>query len=342
MTTTPSADQVAATSSRSSRHTTRAVWLRNAKVITGLSILVVFTILAIIGGRLAPYDPSELGPDMLAAPSSKHWLGTTNTGQDILSQLLVGTRGVMIVGFSSGIMATLIAMIVGVSAGYLGGVRDDILSSLSNIFLVIPQLPLIIIIAGQLPKSSQFTVAFVISITGWAWGARVLRSQTLSLRQRDFVEAARAAGESTPRIIFFEIMPNLSAIIASTFINTVIAAVLSEITLAFIGIASISNWNWGTILFWAQSNQALYQGAWWWFVPAGLCIALLGMALALVNFGIDEFVNPRLRNTGMSARQMRRRHIQPRVGFTPIDRSCVAQVGQRRPNTASIEEESNA
>lgn len=309
----------------------KAVWLRNSKVITGLIILAVFTVLAFVGGWLAPYDPSQLGPDTLAGPSADHWLGTTNTGQDILSQILVGTRGVMIVGFSSGIMATAIAVIIGVSAGYLGGVKDDVLSSFSNVFLVIPQLPLIIIIAGQLPSSSQFTVALVISITGWAWGARVLRSQTLSLRQRDFVEAARAAGESTPRIIFFEIMPNLSAIIASTFINTVTAAVLSEITLAFIGIASISNWNWGTILFWAQSNQALYQGAWWWFVPAGLCIALLGMALALVNFGIDEFVNPRLRNTGMNSRALRRRHIRPRVGFTPVEHTPTRVIARKAP-----------
>ena len=158
----------------------------------------------------------------------------------------------------------------------------------------------------------------VIALTGWAWGARVLRAQTLSLRRRDFVEAARANGESTWRIITSEILPNLTAIIASGFVGTVVFAVLSQITLAFIGVTSVSSWNWGTILFWAQGNLALQRGAWWWFVPAGLCIALLGTGLTLINFGIDEFVNPRLRSTGLNAGSLRRRGIRPRVGFTPV------------------------
>jgi peptide/nickel transport system permease protein len=140
----------------------------------------------------------------------------------------------------------------------------------------------------------------------------------MSLRRRDFVEAARANGESTWRIIVFEILPNLTAIIAAGFVGTVVFAVLSQITLAFLGVTSVSNWNWGTILFWAQSNLALQRGAWWWFVPAGLCIALLGTALTLINFGIDEFVNPRLRSTGLNARSLRRRGIRPRIGFTPV------------------------
>lgn len=153
----------------------------------------------------------------------------------------------------------------------------------------------------------------------------MLRAQTLSLRRRDYVEAARATGEPTWRIILFEVMPNLTAVIASGFVGTVIFAILSEITLAFIGVADISNWNWGTVLFWAQSSQALAQGAWWWFVPAGLCIALLGMSLALINFGIDEFVNPRLRTeTGGS------RKVKMRVGFTPVARTGTARHKETR------------
>ncbi|SCE15597.1 peptide/nickel transport system permease protein [Streptomyces sp. DpondAA-F4a] len=149
----------------------------------------------------------------------------------------------------------------------------------------------------------------------------MLRAQTLSLRRRDYVEAARATGESTWRIIIFEVMPNLTAVIASGFVGTVIFAILSEITLAFIGVADISHWNWGTVLFWAQSNQALAQGAWWWFVPAGLCIALLGTALSLINFGIDEFVNPRLRTAAGSSK-----NVTMRVGFTPVARTTAPVV----------------
>lgn len=299
--------------------TTRFVVVRNAKSLTGLAILAFFTIVAVIGPWVAPRDPNKPYPvDSLQGPTRAHLLGTTQLGQDIFSQLVVGTRGVMLVGFSAGIIATVLAIIVGVTAGYFRGWGDEVLSMLSNVFLVIPALPLMIVVTSLVAKSNAWTVILVIALTGWAWGARVMRSQTLSLAQRDFVQAARANGEKSWRIIFFEIMPNLIAIIASTFINTVIAAVLAEITLAYIGIASLSDWNWGTILYWAQVNGAFQQGAWWWFVPAGLCVALLGMSLALVNFGIDEFVNPRLRNSGMNAARLRKLKIAPRVGFTPV------------------------
>jgi peptide/nickel transport system permease protein len=306
------------------------LFLRNGKAMTGLSILAFFTVLAVVGPWIAPFDPNQVGPDLLQPPSLTHWLGTDHTGRDILSQIIVGTRGVLVVGLVAGVSATVLGVIVGVTAGFVGGVGDEALSAVSNVFLVIPQLPLIIIIASQLPTAGGVTVAFVIGVTGWAWGARVLRAQTLSLRKRDFVEAARASGERTWRLVLAEVLPNLTAIIAAGFVGTVTFAVMSQVTLAFIGITPVSDWNWGTILFWAQNNLALQRGAWWWFVPAGLCIALLGTALALVNFGIDEFVNPRLRSTGMNARTLRRRRIRPRVGFTPVvrERSGAAASGR--------------
>lgn len=302
------------------RKAPRLLFLRNGKAVTGLALLGLFTLLAIVGPWITPYDPSQVSADLLQAPSPAHWLGTDHTGRDILSQLIVGTRGVMVVGLVAGVSATVVGVIVGVTAGFIGGIGDETLSALSNVFLVIPQLPLIIIIAAQLPSAGGLTVALVIGVTGWAWGARVLRAQTLSLRQRDFVEAARANGERTWRLVLAEVLPNLTAVIAAGFVGTVTFAVLSQVTLSFIGITPVSEWNWGTILFWAQNNLALQRGAWWWFVPAGACIALLGMALTLVNFGIDEFINPRLRSTGLHARSLRRRGIRPRVGFTPVVR----------------------
>ncbi|MDK1472034.1 ABC transporter permease [Streptomyces sp. 549] len=295
----------------------RLRFLRGGKTRVGLAILGFFILMAVAGPWLAPYDPDQMSDDILQPPSGAHWFGTTQTGQDVFSQILVGTRGVLVVGFTAAFFATLLAVAIGVSAGFLGGVADEVLSALSNVFLVIPGLPLIIIIASFVEDASDLLIALVISLTAWAWGARVLRAQTMSLRRRDYVEAARATGEPTWRIIVFEVMPNLTAVIASGFVGTVIFAVLLEITLAFIGVADISNWNWGTVLFWAQSNQALAQGAWWWFVPAGLCIALLGTALSLINFGIDEFVNPRLRTETGAARGVRMR-----VGFTPVVRTA--------------------
>lgn len=296
------------------------LFLRNGKVVTGLAILGFFTLLAVLGPWLSPYDPNQVSDALLSPPSAAHWLGTDHTGRDILSQIIVGARGVLVVGLVAGVSATVVGVLVGVTAGFVGGVGDESLSALSNMFLVIPQLPLIILIAAQLPSAGGLTVALVIGATGWAWGARVMRAQTLSLRKRDFVEAARANGERTWRLVLAEVLPNLTAVIASGFVGTVTFAVLSQVTLSFIGITPVSEWNWGTILFWAQNNLALQRGAWWWFVPAGACIALLGMALTLVNFGIDEIVNPRLRSTGLHARSLRRRGIRPRVGFTPVVR----------------------
>ncbi|QUQ63160.1 ABC transporter permease [Kutzneria sp. CA-103260] len=289
-------------------------FISNGKTLTGLIILGFYVLLAIFGPMLAPYDPDARGSDLIAAPSSAHWFGTTHLGQDIFSQVLSGARGVVYVGLLAGVVATALAVIIGVSSGYLANTGGEALSALSNVFLVIPALPLIIIVASILPSVSNTTIGLVIGLTSWAWGARVLRAQTLSLRGRDYVDAAKATGEKTWRIIFFELLPNLTAIIASSFVGTVIFAVLSEITLAFIGVSDPSDWNWGTILFWAQSQQALAQGAWWWFVPAGLAIAVLGTALSLLNFGIDEIVNPRLRNSG----RIKGKSVRMRIGFTPV------------------------
>ncbi|MEV6343888.1 ABC transporter permease [Actinoplanes sp. NPDC051851] len=287
-------------------------FVANRKAATGLIILGVYLVFAVIGPWITLYDPDARSNALVQPPSADHWLGTTHLGQDVFSQLLAGTRSVIFVGFSAGIVATTLSVLIGVTAGYLGGRADEGLSALSNVFLVIPALPLIIIITSTLQSAEDWLIALVIGLTSWSWNARVLRAQTLSLRRRDFVDAARATGEKTWRVIVFELMPNLTAVIASGFVGTVIFAVLSEITLAFIGVTSSTTWNWGTILFWAQGQQALAQHAWWWFIPAGLAIAVLGTALSLINFGIDEFVNPRLR--------MAKSSVRMRVGFTPVVR----------------------
>ena len=294
-------------------------FISNRKAIIGVIIVAIYVVFAIIGPWIAPYDPNARSEALLQGPSGKHWLGTTHLGQDIFSQLVYGTRGVMVVGAIAGVVAVVLSVLVGITSGYLGGVMDEVLSAITNVILVIPALPLIIIITATVPKAGEMTVALSIGLTSWSWGARVLRAQTLSLRQRDYIQASKATGETSWRIIVFEIMPNLVAIIAAGFVSTVIFAVMSEITLAFIGVYNDTTWNWGTILFWAQSEQALAQGAWWWFVPAGMAIAVLGTALALLNFGIDEFVNPRLRNTGPTkVRTEDGAKVKMKVGFTPV------------------------
>lgn len=274
--------------------------LRSIKIRIGLSIIGFFVLLAIFGPLLVHRDPQAFSPDVLLPPSMAHWMGTTQTGQDIFAQVIVGTRVTLLVGFAVGALATLLSVVIGLTAGYFGGVVDEVLSLLINIFLVIPALPLTIVLAGYIPVRGPLPVAIVISLTGWAWGARVLRAQTLSLRKREFVEAARASGEHTFRLIFAEILPNELAIVASSLIFTIIYAIFAEIGLEFLGLSDVTVTSWGNILFWATNNQALLLGAWWWIVPPGLCIAILGAGLAFINFGIDELTNPRLRDASRS------------------------------------------
>lgn len=291
---------------------------RNPKSLTGLVILGVFVVVAVLGDFIAPYGPLEKDFTALRqAPSLTHLLGTTHMGEDIFSQIIYGTRGVLVVGFLAGIMGTAIAVIMGVVAGYTRGWRSEALSAVTNVFLVIPGLPLIIIVASQFESPPLVLIAAVLAVTGWAWGARVLRAQTMSLRNRDFIQAARANGEPLHRIILVEMLPNLMAIIASSFVGTVTAAVLGLTTLAFIGVIPISNLNWGTILFWAQQNGA-FPNFWWWYIPAGLCIAILGVALSLINFGIDEYVNPRLRSAGERARAMTKKGLDVNDAMTVV------------------------
>lgn len=271
----------------------------------GLGLLAFFVLVALIGPLLMPGDPNAGSALTLSPPTAEHWLGTTVIGQDIFRQLVAGARLSVFIGFTCGFITTLIAVIIGVTGGYAGGWIDEALSLLSNVFLVIPQLPLIIVLAA-LATRGPGTVILVISVTGWAWGARVLRSMTLTLRQRDFVQAARLGGESNLRIVFCEILPNLGAIVATNFIFATIAAILTEATLEFLGLSNAFQISWGTMLYWAQNNDALLGNHWWWFMPPGLCIALLCTSLALINYGLDSIVNPRLRSIPPARKAHRR------------------------------------
>lgn len=313
-------------------------WLKNLgrffrtspKATAGLFIVLFFIVLAFVGPHLAAYNPSTPSREVLKGPSVGHLLGTTQTGEDVLSQLLHGTGPSLEVGFLASAIATLLSVIVGVSSGYLSRAAGETLSSVANIFLVVPTLPLIIIIVAYLPDKGSLTTALVISITGWAFGARILRAQTLSLRNRDHVVAARAIGERGWRIMFVEMLPGLLPVILSQFLFTTVFAIVTMASLAFLGLMNVSVWNWGTMLYWAENDQAFTAGAWWWYVPPGLCIALLGMGLGLVNFGIDELINPRLRT------RQGHRAIEPAQG---AGRDSQLQVGNEglSPNTGSSE-----
>jgi peptide/nickel transport system permease protein len=299
---------------------------RSPKIIAGMAMFGVFVFIAIFGPVIAPHAPGAILSTTSGTPhppSAAHWLGTTQLQQDVLSQLLAGGRPVMVVAFLAGAVATMLSIVIGVSAGYFGGLVDDLLSVLTNVSLVLPALPLLIVLTGFLSSSSSandILIGLIISITGWAWGARVLRIQTLTLRQQDFVESARLIGERSWRIIAFEILPGLVPIVASSFLFTVIYGVGVYASLAFLGLIDPSHWSWGSMLFNAQQAGAVASHEWWWFIPPGLAVALLGTSLALLNFGIDEFINPRLRVAGLSRKVARQAGLPRRfqLGVTPV------------------------
>jgi peptide/nickel transport system permease protein len=267
---------------------------RSRRLYAGAGIVVFFALMAIIGpfltGNANAFTRAEW-----KAPSAAHWLGTTSLGQDVLAQVVNGARDTLEIGAGAGLVATVISIVIGIGGGYAGGLADEALSLLSNVVLVIPGLPLIIVIASFVHASGVWPTVLVIAFVSWAASARVLRAQTLSVRNREYVLAAKASGERAWRIMLFEILPNELPIIVSQFIFATIFAILTQTGLAFLGLANPSQLTWGNILYFAQNDQALSSGAWWWFVPPGLCIALFGMGLALINFSLDEILNPRLR-----------------------------------------------
>jgi peptide/nickel transport system permease protein len=277
--------------------------LRHSKKATaGALLLLFFIVLAVFPGQIAPYNPSAMTFAPGLSPSAVHWLGTTSQGQDILSQLIWGARQTLIIAFAAGGIATCLSVLIGVSAAYLGGIADGILSLLIDVLLVIPIFPLIIVIAAYLHNAGTMDMIIVLGALGWSYGARQLRSQVLSLRNRDFLEAARVRGERSGYVIVGEILPTMTSLIVATFLSTAVYAVLAAAGLQFIGLGNPNAISWGTMLYWAQNNEALMTGSALWAIMPGLCVALLGAAFALLNYAFDEISNPALRPVKRIAR----------------------------------------
>ncbi len=269
--------------------------ISNRKALTGLVVLGLFTLVAILAPFIAPYDPYSLKADALLPPSLQHLLGTASNGEDIFSQLVWSTRESLLLAIVAGVFATVLSVIIGVTAAYLGGISDHVLNLFTDVFLVIPTLPLMIVIAAYAQSHGVWILIAVITVTGWSYGARQLRSQALSLRNREFLDAARVRGERTLYIIVFEVLPNMTSLIVAIFLGAALYAVLAAAGLQFIGLGDTSDLSWGTMLYWAQHNGALLAGQPLWVIAPGLCIATLGGAFALVNYAFDEISNPALR-----------------------------------------------
>jgi peptide/nickel transport system permease protein len=272
----------------------RTLW-SNGKARTGLILLSVIILVAIFAPVLAPHSPTATTFTPFKGPSATNWLGTTGNGQDVFSQLLYGARVSLIVGLCAGALATLVAVTFGLISGYRKGPVDEVLSFITNLALVIPALPLMIILAAYLQGRSVWTIVLVVAFTSWATGARVIRSQVTTLRTREFVTSAVFSGERLFRVAFREILPNMTSLVAASFFAAATAAVLAEASLEFLGLGNPSTVSWGTILFAAQQQNALLTGQWVMVFAPGLAIVLLMVSFTLINFGVDALSNPRLR-----------------------------------------------
>jgi peptide/nickel transport system permease protein len=272
----------------------RTLW-RNRKARAGLLLIGFFVVVAAFAPLIAPHSPSATTYVPYQNPSGRNWFGTTGSGQDVFSQVVYGARVSLLVSLGAGAGATLVAVTLGLVAGYRPGPVDEATSFVTSLVLVIPGLPLMIILAAYIPSRSVWTILLVVAFTSWATGARVIRSQAATLRERDFVTAAVFAGERMPRMIFREILPNMTSLVAGSFFAAANAAVLTEASLEFLGLGNPSTVSWGTILYYAQQQNALLTGQWVLVFAPGLAIALLGVSFALINFGVDALSNPRLR-----------------------------------------------
>ena len=281
--------------------------LRNRKSLTGLVMVAFVVVIALIAPLISVAHPNDF--NILAtrqAPSWPHLFGTTDQGSDIFSQVVLGARRSLLLGAAAGALATVLAAVLGITAAYAGGIVDEVVNFLINVFLTIPAIPLLIVVSGYLKSRGMGTMILVLALVLWAFEARILRGQALLLKSRDFVQSAKVAGESTWRIVFSELMPNMISRIAAAFVLVFYIALLTDAGLEFLGLGDQSVTSWGVTLYWAQTNSTVLQGEWWPFFFPGAALAFTVLGLVLILAGIDEVSNPRLRTEKTERRRLLR------------------------------------
>nr|WP_243734320.1 ABC transporter permease [Photobacterium lutimaris] len=275
--------------------TLHAFFHGNPPAIIGSLLISIVLIGALMAPVLASHDPNKRVARPHVAPNAEHVLGTTRSGRDVYSQVLHGARKSLAVALSAGIIAMTLAVAVGVTSGYMGGKVDEWLNFVTNVFLVFPQLPLLIVLAAFLGQVGSMVITILLGVTSWPWGARVIRSQTMAIRNKEYIISAEVMGESKIRIILVEILPNLISIVFGGFLGTVIYAMGSEAGLGILGLGDATEVSWGSMLYWAQTSSSLYTGAWWEMIVPATALAITGGSLALINMSIDQVSNPKLK-----------------------------------------------
>jgi len=270
------------------------VYRRSKMGMIGLCMLIFFVLVAIVAPYVSPYDPNEVSvSDILQPPSWNHLFGTNEAGQDLFSQILYGTRTSLAVGFAASFIAATIGTAIGMTAGYFGRLIRDLLMRLTDFFLVIPSLVLMIVLASVL-GSGLTSVILAIGLVGWTGTARVVMSQTLSLKEHAFIEASRASGAGDFYILRSHLLPNVMPVVFAQTVLVVANSILYEATLTFLGLGNPNQVTWGQILQFAFISGAITT-SWWYVIPPGLSIMLVVLAFSLTGYSLDEVFNPRVR-----------------------------------------------
>ncbi|TBL71454.1 ABC transporter permease [Paenibacillus thalictri] len=272
------------------------ILLRSPKFLIGAIALLAMLALVLIYPLINQKDPLEMIAMAFQPPGNDLLLGSDNFGRDLFLELIYGIRTSLRVGLIAGVIATAIGLVIGLSAGYIGGLVDNILTTITNMFIVIPSFIVLILISVSINSRSALVTAMIIGITAWPWTARAVRAQTTSLRGRDHVNIAKISGHSTPRIIVFEILPYIASYVVMAFVLQTASGILAEASISMLGLGPFNTISLGIIMNWALAFEAPVAGAWWAFIPAAIAIAIITFSLYMMNTGMDEIFNPKIRS----------------------------------------------
>jgi len=267
----------------------------NGLLLTGIVIMTFVVLIGAAGPLVVDTDLAKTGSVLpTQAPSAQYWLGTDVQGRDVLAQLVLGTPQTLKIGLIAGLVGLTVGVVLGLVSGYFGGLADAVIRLVTDIFLTIPTLAILIVVASMVRVLSIEAMALIVASLAWMGPTRTIRSQVLTLRERRYIQMAKLSGLSDFEVIFTEVMPNLIPYIAATLVLSVASGILAAIGLEVLGLGPSHLPSLGMLIFWSQYYDAVFRGLWWWFVPPIVVLVLIFVGLFMLSAGLDRIANPRL------------------------------------------------